>query len=181
MPQRLFIAIELPEDCRLRLAEITPSLRGVRRVAVDQLHLTLAFVGDLNQEAQQGLHEKLAAISVPAFLLPVVGVGTFGKPRPTTIWAGVGNGHPHLFALHKRVHDAMFAAGLQPELRAFRPHITLARAREVSAESLRPFLRAYETAELCLFPVSAFSLFSSALSHEGAEYTLEMRWELPHS
>jgi RNA 2',3'-cyclic 3'-phosphodiesterase len=161
------------------LLEIGPVLRGLRQVAGDQLHLTLAFVGDLDQEALQRLHEKLAAITVPAFLLPVAGVGTFGKPRPTTVWVGVGKGHPHLFALHKRVHDAMFAAGLQPELRAFRPHVTLARTSDVSAESLRPFLRSHETAELCLVQVSGFSLFSSALSHEGAEYTHESRFELP--
>lgn len=181
MPKRLFIAIELPAACRQRLSEMVPRLRGLRPVACDQLHLTLAFVGDLDREAQQRLHEKLAAITVPAFLLPITGVGTFGKPRPTSLWAGVGKGHPHLFALHKRVHDALFVAGLHPELRSFRPHVTLARAKEVSAGSLRPFLRLHEDDALCLVPVDGFSLFSSALRHEGAEHTLEMRWELPRA
>jgi len=74
-------------------------------------------------EAEERLREKLAAVRVPPFRLRVQGVGTFGA-KPAVIWAGVGTAHPHLFALHKRIHDALFAAHFNPELRSFRPHIT---------------------------------------------------------
>ena len=179
MPKRLFIiALELPESCRRRLAEIETPIRGVRWLAEEQLHLTLAFLGDVGAEAEPRLREKLAEVRVPPFLLPIRGVGVFGGSRPSVIWAGVGSGHPHLFALHKRVHDALFAAHFDPELRSFHPHVTLGRLRDVSVESLRPFLKKHESDEFALIEVTAFSLVSSKPGPEGSRYTEEMRYEL---
>jgi RNA 2',3'-cyclic 3'-phosphodiesterase len=126
MAKRLFIALELPESCRESLVRLAAPIRGVRWLAADQLHLTLAFLGDVAGEAEELLKEKLAEVRVPPFLLPIEGVAAFGGPRPSVIWAGVGTGHPHLFALHKRVHDALFATHFDPELRSFHPHVTLA-------------------------------------------------------
>src|SRR6187549_3388783 len=121
MPKRLFIALELPASCRETLANLGTPIRGVRWLTANQPHLTLAFLGDVDEESEIRLREKLAEVRVPPFILRVEGLGTFGSTRPSVIWAGVGTGHPHLFALHKRVHDALFAAHFDPELRSFRP------------------------------------------------------------
>src|SRR6478672_8223028 len=99
MPKRLFIALELPENCRERLAGLRTSIRGVRWLAADQFHLTLAFLGDVEAEPESRLREELGQVRVPPFLLPIEGVGTFGGARPSVIWSGVSTGHPHLFAL----------------------------------------------------------------------------------
>jgi len=178
MAKRLFIALELPESCRERLAEIETPIRGVRWLAVEQLHLTLAFLGDVGAEPERLLLEKLAEVRVPPFLLPIRGVGTFGGRRPSVIWAGTGSGHPHLFALHKRVHDALLAAHFDPELRSFHPHVTLARLKNVSPQTLRPFLKKHESDEFALVEVTAFALVSSKPGPEGSVYTVEMRYEL---
>jgi RNA 2',3'-cyclic 3'-phosphodiesterase len=179
MSRRLFIGLEIPElDCGAALASVAEPLAGVRWLTDGMLHLTLAFIGEVADSARGPLENALAAIRVPPFLLRIEGVGTFGKPRPTVIWAGVGSGHPHLFALHKAVHDALFAAGLNPELRAFHPHITLARVRDASAESLRPFLRKHADSRFCRAEFRSFVLFSSQLQPEGACHTVEARWDL---
>src|SRR5690606_17932464 len=123
--KRLFVALELPENCRETLAALERPLRGGRWLPTEQLHLTLAFLGNVAAEQEDRLHTELAKVQVPPFFLPIEGTGTFGGKRPSVLWAGVGTGHPHLFALHKHVHDALFAAGLDPELRPFHPHITL--------------------------------------------------------
>lgn len=178
MAKRLFIGLELPESCRDALVSLSVPIRGVRWLTADQLHLTLAFIGDVEDEPELRLREKLAELRVPPFLLPVRGVGTFGGSRPSVIWAGVGKGHPHLFALHKRVHDALFAAHFNPELRQFHPHITLARLRDVSAPTLRPFVKRHESDEIAMIEVTKFALFSSKLGPDGSTYHVEERFTL---
>lgn len=178
MPKRLFIALELPETCRKCLADLGSPIRGARWLTEDQLHLTLAFLGDVNEESEKRLREKLAEVRVPPFLLPIEGVGTFGGAYPSVILAGVGTGHPHLYALHKRVHDALFAAHFDPELRSFHPHVTLARLKDVSEHTLRPFLRKHESEEFCLFEVTSFALVSSKAGPEGSIHTVEARYPL---
>ena len=123
------------------------------------------------------LHQALQEVRVASFFLPIRSVGTFGGARPTVVWAGVGAGHPHLFALHKRIQDAVLHAGLEPDLSGFHPHITIARSKGVSREVLSPFLRRYAEEELSLWKVSGFALYSSLLSPNGATYSIEMRSE----
>lgn len=178
MAKRLFIALELPENCRGRLAGLRTSIRGVRWLAADQLHLTLAFLGDVDAEPELRMREELGKVRVPLFFLPIEGIGTFGGSRPSVIWAGVGTGHPHLFALHKRVHDALFAARFDPELRSFHPHVTLARLKEVSAPAIRPFIKQHESDEFGLVEFTSFALVSSMPGPEGSVYSIEARYEL---
>ncbi|MFZ4776658.1 MAG: RNA 2',3'-cyclic phosphodiesterase [Terrimicrobiaceae bacterium] len=178
MAKRLFIAIELPESCRERLERVQRPIRGVRWIPSEHLHFTLAFLGDVSEEAERLLLEKLSEVRIPPFVLPIEGVGTFGGAHPSVLWAGVGTGHPHLFALHKRVHDALLAAHFDFPLRSFHPHVTLARLKNVSAQTLRPLVRMYESDEFDLVEVSTFSLVSSKPGPEGSLYTVERRYDL---
>ena len=173
--KRLFVSIELPASITQRLAELDTHLRGVRWLAPEQIHLTLSFLGNVSAETQQALAENLQAISWKAFFLPLVGLGAFpGKGRPNVIWIGVGTGHPHLFQLHKRVQEAALAAGLEPDLRSFHPHITIARCRDVSAETIRPFLKAHTGFDAGMIRVESFCLNSSELTPGGSVYTPEL-------
>ena len=172
---RLFVSLELPESVRQHLAEINPHLRGVRWLAPEQMHLTLSFLGNVSAEIQEALSENLGAISWKSFFLPLIGFGAFpGKRRPNVIWIGVGRGHPHLFQLHKRVQEAAFAAGLEPDLRAFHPHVTIARCHDVSAEAIRPFLKTHAAFNAGMIHVESFCLNSSELTPAGSVYTKEI-------
>jgi 2'-5' RNA ligase len=173
--KRLFVSIELPHSITQLLAELDPHLRGVRWLAPEQVHLTLSFLGAVSAETEKKLRENLSAISWKAFFLSLTGLGTFpGKGRPNILWLGVGRGHPHLFQLHKRVQEAALGAGLEPDLRAFHPHITLARCRDVSAESVRPFLRAHAGFDAGVVRVELFCLKSSQLTSAGSIYQREL-------
>ena len=173
--KRLFVSVELPPAIAQLLADLDPHLRGVRWLAPEQMHLTLSFLGNVSAETEEKLRANLSAISWKAFFLPLVGLGTFpGKGRPNILWLGVGRGHPHLFQLHKRVQEAALVAGLEPDLRAFHPHITLARCRDVSPESLRPFLRAHAGFDAGMIHVESFCLNSSELTPSGSVYSREL-------
>src|SRR5919204_2391741 len=98
MTKRLFIAIDLPEPTCQLLTLLDPKIRGVRWIDLAQIHLTLAFFGDVAGEIDLALRERLSAIEFGAFFLPIAGVGMFSaKGAPKIIWIGVGKAHPHLF------------------------------------------------------------------------------------
>ena len=173
--KRLFVAIDLPDAAKQLLATLDPHLRGVRWTEPEQMHLTLGFFGDTPAETEQTLRERLGAIEWKPFFLPITGVGTFPpKRRPNVIWVGVGSGHPHLFQVHKRVQEAALAAGIEPDLRGFHPHITIARCRDVAFESVQPFLRANADLDAGMIHVEEFHLYSSRLTPAGSIHTREL-------
>lgn len=173
--KRLFVSLELPESVAKSLVRLNPQRRDVRWLAAEQMHLTLGFLGDVADTAEEKLRERLGAIRFTAFFLPVRGLGIFpGKGRPKIIWLGIGAGHPHLFQLHKRVTDAALAAGLEADLRPWHPHITLARCQDVSAESIHPFLRAHADYDAGLVRIDSFQLKSSLLGPAGSVYATEL-------
>jgi RNA 2',3'-cyclic 3'-phosphodiesterase len=173
--KRLFVSLELPHSITQHLAELDPHQRGVLWLAPEQMHLTLSFLGNVPQDVEEALKRNLNAIEWKAFFLPISGLGTFpGRGRPNILWVGVGTGHPHLFQLHKRVQEAAIGAGLEPDLRSFHPHITLARCRDVSAESVRPFLRTHATFDAGMIRIGSFCLNSSELTPSGSVYTREL-------
>ncbi len=155
--QRLFVSLEVPASVAEALVRLDPGLPGLRWVAAEQLHLTLAFLGQVAPEPAADLRTRLAAIQFSRFFLPLHGIGTFpAKGRSKVIWLGVGRGHPHLFQLHKRVTDAALAAGIEPDLRPWHPHLTLARCQDVAPQKISPFLRAQADFDAGLVPMDAF-------------------------
>ena len=175
MIKRLFVAIDPPESTRKFLADLDPHIRGVRWTDVEQMHLTLAFFGEVPDGVDLAMREKLSAIQFGAFFLPITAVGTFPpKGPPKIIWIGVGRGHPHLFQVHKRVQEAALAAGLEPELRPWHPHLTIARCRDVAPQSIRKFLQSNADLDAGMIRVEAFHLYSSKLTPAGPIHTREL-------
>ena len=175
MSKRLFVAVDLPEPTRQLLAGLDPQIRGVRWTHPDQMHLTLGFFGDVPEHIELKLREKLSAIEFGAFFLPVNGVGMFSsKGAPKIIWVGVGKAHPHLFQIYKRVQEAVLAAGIEPELPPWHPHITMARCRGVSAQALRKFLQSNAELDAGMIRVDAFHLYSSNLTPAGPIHSREL-------
>jgi 2'-5' RNA ligase len=175
MPKRLFVAIDLPESTKQFLVDLDPKIRGVRWTEAAQMHLTLAFFGDVPEDVGLALREKLSAIEFGAFFLPITAVGTFPpKGPPKIIWIGVGRGHPHLFQVHKRVQEAALGAGIEPELRAWHPHITIARCWDVAPQAIRKFLQSNADLDAGMIRVEEFHLYSSKLTPAGPIHTREL-------
>jgi RNA 2',3'-cyclic 3'-phosphodiesterase len=175
MSNRFFVAIDLPESTRQLLANLDPHIRGIHWTAPAQMHLTLGFFGNVPEDVDLKLREKLTAIQFGAFFLPVNGVGSFSaKGAAKIVWIGVGKAHPHLFQIYKRVQEAALAVGLEPELRPWHPHITIARCRDVSAQALRKFLQSNDGFDAGMIRVDAFHLYSSKLTPAGPIHTREL-------
>jgi 2'-5' RNA ligase len=172
---RLFVSIDPPQAIRKFLVDLDPHVRGVRWTAGNQIHLTLGFFPDVREDVDLAWREKLSAIEFRAFFLPVEGIGTFPpKGLVKIIWIGVAQGHPHLFQLHKRVQEAALEVGLEPELRPWRPHFTLARCHNLPGGDLRKFLKSNATLNAGMFRVDAFHLYCSELTPAGPIHTCQL-------
>lgn len=170
---RLFVAVELPEDIKERLAACRGGIEGARWQDIEQMHLTLRFIGEADPLRQADIRAALAGLRFAPFQVALAGIGLFGKARrPRTLWVGVDDPEP-LRHLHDKITQALVSAGVALEERKFTPHVTLARFRGGRAKRLEDFLDSYAGLSLPAFDVNTFALFSSHLSHTGAAYRVE--------
>ncbi len=138
---RAFVAIVPPPSVKTELEAVVRQLRlhdadeAVRWVAVDALHITLAFLGQIAEGAAAPLLDALRSetAGVESLELTVGSLGTSGDRRrrggAQVVWAGLGGKTDALQELHTRVNAAVKRVGLRVESRAFQPHITLGRVR----------------------------------------------------
>jgi 2'-5' RNA ligase len=166
---RLFVACVPPPAIRRALLDIMGGVEGARWQVDPQLHLTLRFIGDVDHRAADSVALALATVRAPRFDIAVDGVGQFEKRgRVHTLWAGISPPDAAT-ALHRKIDRALVVAGLAPEARAYRPHITLARlSRPVAA--VLPYLQSAAGLSLPPFTVCEFALFESLPTAEGRVY-----------
>ncbi len=169
---RLFVGIGLDKELRRQLAALQEQLEAAklfrgRFSRVDNLHVTLKFLGELPATAAADLGERLERVAYAPFTAPVTGLGLFGGRRPRVLWLGFGG--DELVALQQQV-DRCFE-GLFALETDYQPHLTLARLKSAPrAEVLQQQL-----AELPLEPmrlrVESFALVRSVLEAAGPQYT----------
>lgn len=166
---RLFVAIRPPPPVRAALLETMGGIGRIRWQDDDQLHLTLAFAGEADGRQTEELIEALAEVESACFRAEVAGVGHFErKGVPAVLWAGVPPTEP-LAQLHRRVGRACRRAGLEPERRAYRPHVTLAYLRR-TADPIGAWLAEHGTLRAGPWEVAGFTLYESHLRPEGSLY-----------
>jgi len=169
---RLFTAIEIPEAICVRLSLLRAPLSGARWVEPENMHITVRFAGDIDGRAADEFVDFLAGIRARPFEVTVKGVGAFGGRDPRVLWAGVEAGEP-LQALY-RAHDrAARAAGLEPEGRAFKPHVTLARMRGARQHAVARFLEEHGALRAEPFTATRFVLLSARPGTGGPPYVVE--------
>ncbi len=167
---RLFVAIRPPPAIRALLLELMGGVAGARWRTDEQLHLTLRFIGEVDRHMARDVDAALAAVHHPGFTLSLSGVGGFDRRgEPATLWAGVAP-HEPLRALHRKIDQALVRAGLEPERRAYHPHITLAGLPR-GAGPINALIEQSGGLAGPAFEVRDFRLYESRLSPEGPVYT----------
>lgn len=175
---RLFTGLELHEDARDALARLRMPIPGARWVEPENLHLTLCFVGDVEQKSLiEEFIDRLAAVSMPVFELKIMGLGAFGGNHPHAVYADVV-ASPELDALAAAHERAARDAGLDPERRKFKGHITLARLRNARPEALVRFLQRHGRFTLPPIMIEHATLFSARPLTGGGPYAAEERFPL---
>jgi RNA 2',3'-cyclic 3'-phosphodiesterase len=175
---RLFIAIAIPEGVKAEIAGLGRSIPAARSVPVEQMHLTLKFIGEVESSRLLDIREVLLEISRPTFSLSLQGVGTF-PPRgiPRVLWAGV---HPldNLLALRMAIEKKLAEIDIPREKQKYAPHLTLARLNNSPLRHLQQFLAGNAFLKTPAFTVAAFSLYKSQLTRNGAIHTEVQKYAL---
>jgi 2'-5' RNA ligase len=169
---RLFTALELPEAVRLHLSLLRAPITGAKWVEADDMHITLRFVGDIDERTADDFADRLRDIRVEPFPITIAGVGAFAGREARVLWAGVEGG-PALEHLYRGNERAARAAGLERDPRAFKPHVTLARARGVRPRLAARFLEENGPLRLSPFTAARFVLMSARPGSGGPPYAVE--------
>ena len=176
---RLFVALEMPHSVNHGLIGLCQGVSDAKWADIAPFHLTIRFIGDVDDGLLEDIQNALANIETPAFDLALKGVGYFPPRGPAKIlWAGIEEA-PLLLRLRGQVTATLETIGLEPEQRKFAPHITLARLKRGPATTrVGEFLETHALFRTEPFPVTQFHLYSSRLSPGGALHRIEASYRL---
>ena len=179
---RAFVAAELPSEARTTLAQLVETLnwadiRGLRTVRPDGIHPTLKFLGDVPADRLDVISDALVRVcrGHPRFTLRLGDAGTFpARGLPRVLWIGLDGEVERLRALQRQLDLSLALLGFAGELRAFSPHLTVARFRDGTSAGARrkavEFLDSGWSVPALAFPVTDLSLIRSTLRPDGAVY-----------
>jgi len=180
---RSFIAIELPDELKVGLAQLEAQLKlgkpsSVKWVDPSGIHLTLKFLGNIAvgriSAITQAMEEATRELS--PFQLKVTGLGVFPNlKRVQVAWVGIGGEVDKLGQLQQRIESNLVPLGFAAESRRFTPHLTLARLRDrASADERQRFgqlIASTKFEAVYTIKVDALNLMRSQLTREGAIYS----------
>lgn len=186
---RLFVAIDLSDAQRAEAARVAEALqraleaarapRAVRWASSSQMHVTLRFIGEVGDAEGARLVGSLTPpLSVPPFSVALGAPGVFPGPgRPRVLWIGLADGIAGAAASHAAIEHRLNAAGVPPEARSFRAHLTLGRVREIRPVQASALREAMDRLSIDPAPatVTHATLYRSHLSPKGARYEALVR------
>jgi RNA 2',3'-cyclic 3'-phosphodiesterase len=174
---RLFTGLEIPREIAEALSVLRGGLPGARWIDPENYHVTLRFIGDIDDAIAREIAFMLGQIKRRGFALRFDGVSSFGGRRPRAVIAAIVPAPPliELQAEHERI---MQRIGLEPEGRKFSPHVTLARLRDSSSRQVADYLATRGPLNSLSVPVERFVLFSSRASVGGGPYVVEAAYPL---
>jgi len=176
---RTFIAIEIPKTVISKIRELQGVIKAygfkIRWVRAENIHLTLKFLGDIEEikineiaEAVSKTAEKHSPISLKA-----KGIGVFpGIKRPHVLWVGLSGQLEALIKLQQTLDENLIALGFSSEERPFKGHLTMGRIKDrIDVKKLGDALMAFRRFESETFTTGQIILYKSELTPSGAIYT----------
>jgi RNA 2',3'-cyclic 3'-phosphodiesterase len=174
---RLFTALEIPRPVGESLAMMRGGLPGARWIDPENYHLTLRFIGDIDDALARDIAGLLDRVQRKPFEVRLDGLTSFGGRKPRAVVAAATPQAP-LVELQSEHERLLRRVGLEPDGRKYIPHVTLARLRESSSRQVADYLAARAHYRSASFEVSRFVLFSSRASVGGGPYIVEAAYPL---
>ncbi|NPA99868.1 MAG: RNA 2',3'-cyclic phosphodiesterase [Crenarchaeota archaeon] len=174
---RVFIAVEITDEKIKKLIESIQRelLKGgvdIKPVEMENLHITLRFIGEVPQATVNEIINKLRTISYQKFKMRIKGLGAFPSPsNPRVIWAGVAEGSRELSELHEIVERLVGRYGIKDD-KEFTPHLTIARVRSPrNKQYITSIIEKYRDLDFGEQEVSCIKLKRSVLTPRGPIYS----------
>ncbi|HEY7748300.1 MAG TPA: RNA 2',3'-cyclic phosphodiesterase [Aestuariivirgaceae bacterium] len=174
---RLFTGLEIPEDVAFELNLLQGGVYGARWVERSDYHITLRFIGDIEERLAGEIRTSLETVEAQPFTIRIKGIGAFGGNDPHTIFAGVAESS-EVRRLQSALERQCQMLGLSPEGRKFTPHVTLARLKSPSLSNVQEFLARQNLFVSRPFEIQRFVLYSSRPSRGGGPYAVIESYDL---
>ena len=175
---RLFAALPIPTEIGLALQRRQAGIEAARWRPLESLHVTLRFFGEVRQDVARDLDSELAGVGGRPFEIELAGAGSFAEGADiNAVWAGVAE-TGELRRLAAACETAARRAGLKPQKRRYRPHVTLAYLRHPDPAQVAAWIQANNLLRSPPIRVESFALFSSTLGGEGSHYRVEAEYPL---
>ena len=174
---RLFVGLEIPRDVGAIISGLRGGLPGARWIDVENYHITLRFLGDIDDRTADEAAVTLWDIRRAPFPVTINGVKSFGSRKPHSIYAAV-EPNPSLMALQADIERRMQRIGLPPESRRFTPHVTVARCRGTTSSAIANYLGMRGLFRAGPFMAERFVMLSSRASQGGGPYIVEEAYPL---
>jgi len=187
MEIRSFLAFELPPEIKSAVAQVSDSLRksalDVRWVKVENIHLTIVFMGNTNTDHIHAIGHDIKKIcsQYGSFDISIKGMGCFpNSRRPRVLWVGLDGDLERMAQFRDDLQDQLKPFGIKVEKRKFKPHLTLGRFRSSRKTDSRldEALTSHGVLNSPFFPLNELILFKSDLKPSGAVYTKLEAWPL---
>lgn len=184
---RSFLAFELPSDIKKMVTHVSEDVRGsklnVKWVKVDNIHLTVVFMGNISTEDVPAIREgiKKGCLGFDPFDISLKGLGVFPDTRrPRVLWLGLEGEIERMSSFKKDLQERLKTFGIKEEKRSFKPHLTLGRFRKPNRGDpiLEGIISRYKDLESPVCPLEELVMFKSELKPEGAKYTRLESWTL---
>ncbi len=165
---RLFVAIPLPKPVKDQIGTLKKDIRGLRWQDPSKMHLTLRFIGDVNEDLAGDIREQLGGIERGRFVLSFGKMGHFSRGGfPSVLWIGVEKTDA-LMNLQSEIEQKCRIAGLEKDARDYKPHITIARNKHADKNKVQTYLGHNSKPGIEGFTADRFVLYSSILHPDGA-------------
>jgi 2'-5' RNA ligase len=174
---RLFTGLEIPNDIAFELNLLQGGVWGARWVEPQDYHITLRFIGDIDEGLAREIRMTLENIEAQGFVIKLKGVGAFGGSDPHTIYAGVAESG-EIRRLQAQIERHLQMLGLPADGRKFTPHVTLARLRAPNLANVQEFLARQSLFSSRPFQIGRFVLYSARPSRGGGPYGVVEAYEL---
>lgn len=174
---RLFAGLEIPPSLALSLSGLRGGLPGARWIEPRDYHITLRFVGDIDDRTADELAHALDRVERTEFEVRLAGIDVFGADKPHSVYARV-EPTPEIRELQADLERLCQRLGLKPEPRKFTPHVTLARLRRGNPADVASWLTLRGGFTAQPFLVEQFALFSAKDSVGGGPYLVEETYPL---
>ncbi len=172
---RTFIAIDLPDSLKAEIANfinhIKPSLNSkINYVSKENLHLTLKFLGEIDENDLSYIEEGLKKIEHNKFSINLNGLGCFpSSVNPRVLWIGIKDEGKNILSLYEKVNSVLPVRFIEDD-KPFSPHLTIARIKEKPMGNFLNLIHQNKDKDFGSFNVLSFYLYESKLERSGAKY-----------